>query len=114
MKTLTKLLTTAAVLAISASVFAHVSGNNGGFGPMHPMMGNGANQQYQQQMQQQMQQQHQDPQAMWAFMQSMHHNPQAMHEWMEKVHGEGFVNAKEGFNCFGNRFNTNQPNGDSQ
>lgn len=113
MKTLTKLLATAAVLGLSATVFAHVSDNNSGFGPMHSMMGNGVNQPPQQMMQQQMQQ-NQDPQAMWAFMQSMHQNPQAMHEWMEKVHGQQFADNKLGFNCFGNRFGENQPSGDSQ
>ncbi len=107
MRTLTKLLTIAAVLTLSVGAFAHIQSNKGEYGFMHSMM-NTENPQYKAMLEM-----HGDPQAMQAWMQNMHDNPQAMQEWMEKIHGENFTNSKGGYGCFGSRFENSDAKNDS-
>lgn len=99
MKTFTKLLAVAGVLAISASVFAHMNNGDNNFGFMHSMM-NPESPQYQAMLQL-----HGNPEAMQAWMEEMHDNPEAMQEWMNQVHGGNFANKQGRGHCFGYRFN---------
>jgi len=102
MKTLTKLLATAAVLTLSAGVFAHMQDSKGGYGYMHSMMDTDSPEY------QAMLEMRGNPEAMHAWMESMHENPQVMQEWMEKIHGENFANGKGGFGCHGGRFDNDE------
>lgn len=99
MKTFTKLMAVASVLAISASVFAHMNNGENNFGYMHSMM-NPESPQYQAMLKL-----HGDPKAMQAWMQEMHDNPEAMQAWMNQVHGGNFTNRQGRGDCFGSRFN---------
>ncbi|MEL7290312.1 MAG: hypothetical protein AAGJ78_04025 [Pseudomonadota bacterium] len=94
MKTLTKLLSIVGVLAVSASVFAHMSNDENNFGFMHSMM-NPDSPQYQAMLKI-----HGDPSSMQAWMQEMHDNPEAMQEWMNQVHGNNFTYMQKRGSCF--------------
>lgn len=99
MRRTTRWLFTAAVITLSASVFAHMGTNANNNGYQHPMM-NGQGGQYQAM--------HQDPQAMQAWMEKMHSDPAAMQAWMENVHARQWADNKQGVGCPGFGFGRDQ------